>query len=233
MRAFPFTIGNFRQSRREFGSFVARATFFVGVPLAASIAAGCRRHASTGAPDRESPGTTNGGHSAETHIGEAADRGLEATTLRTFHVGQFLTIGAVCERLLPRDGDPAVDPGALGARDLGVPNYVDAMLATPELKRQRDLVLQVLPILDRQARIRFGGRAFHEASVDEQEALLATWQRGRGGDRRFFETLLTLPLEGALGDPKYGGNRDGKGWALVGFRPGAAGMPGTLLPGGR
>lgn len=225
-------------SRRSFGQLVVQTTI-VGAAAAAAWSLGaCRRRQSTAGVSLDSPAGNGGNDSSKAHIGAPADgsddRGLEATdprSLRTFNVLQLTTVAAVCERLLPRDGDPVSDPGAAGARDLGVPSYIDRMLAEPELSAQRDLVLQILPILDRQSRIRYRDKPFHEATSDEQDALLSAWQRGRGGDRRFFETLLTLTLEGALSDPRHGGNRDGKGFALVGFAPGLPGLPGQLLHG--
>ena len=37
------------------------------------------------------------------------------------------------------------------------------------------------------------------------------------GEAQFYENLLILTLEGFLGDPAYGGNKDKVGWALIGF----------------
>ena len=136
----------------------------------------------------------------------------------TLSAAELLTVAAVCDRLLPRD--PA--GGGPGASELGVPSYIDRALAAPALAGQRDLIRQILPILDRQSSIRTGGRAatFKEASGDEQDSLLAAWQHGRGGDARFFQAMLALTLEGAFGDPKHGGNRGGAGYGLIGFTPG-------------
>ena len=128
-------------------------------------------------------------------------------------VGEMAVIGAVCDRLLPRDQDP-------GALDLGVPAYIDRALATPALASSKRLLQQVIPILDRQSRERHGGRGFVDATPPQKDALLAAWQRGKGGDRRFFDVMLALTLEGAFGDPRHGGNKEGLGFALIGFAPG-------------
>ena len=37
------------------------------------------------------------------------------------------------------------------------------------------------------------------------------------GEAHYFELLVILTLEGLLGDPSYGGNKNRAGWALVGF----------------
>lgn len=135
-----------------------------------------------------------------------------AAGLVTFAPAQFATLRAACERLLPRDEDP-------GALDLGVPEYIDRAMAEPELARWRDLLTKLLPVLDRQAKKRFGGKLFHEAAPDEQDLLLAAWQRGATGERHFFDALLSFTFEGAFGDPKHGGNRGGRGFAMIGFTP--------------
>jgi gluconate 2-dehydrogenase gamma chain len=132
--------------------------------------------------------------------------------LRTFTQETFATLSAVTDRLLPRDTEP-------GALDLGVPHFIDeAVASTEELAPVRALLLHTLPILDREARKRFG-KPFHQASTEDQDQLLGAWQKAHDQSARFFEIMLTLTLEGALGDPKYGGNKGGKGWDLLAFRP--------------
>src|SRR5689334_7683601 len=59
----------------------------------------------------------------------------------TFTPPELATVAAVCERLLPRDADP-------GAIDLGVPGYIDRMLASPDLASIRKLIVRTLPLLD-------------------------------------------------------------------------------------
>jgi gluconate 2-dehydrogenase gamma chain len=133
----------------------------------------------------------------------------------TFSAANYAILSAVCERLLPRDQDP-------GAIDLGVPTYIDRAVADPELAPVRDLLLRVLPVVDRESRRRFGGKAFHEAAPTEQDEILRLWQRGNDGGQSFFPVILSLTLEGAFSDPKYGGNSEGRGFAMIGFRPGPA-----------
>ena len=126
---------------------------------------------------------------------------------------QRLTLTAACERILPRDQDP-------GATDLGCALYIEKALADADVRAQfgRPL-LGGLTALDRQARTRLQ-KPFHELSPAQQDQLLAAWQQSKfTGESAFFEVLHTLTLEGALGDPSYGGNRDGRGYLLVGFVP--------------
>jgi len=135
-----------------------------------------------------------------------------APTLLTFNAAAFATLSAFCERLLPRDEDP-------GATDLGVPVYIDRALATPELASVREVVVRVLPLVDRQARTRFDGKAFHEATAQQQDEIIGLWEKGNDGGQHFFPAVLSLTMEGAFGDPKYGGNVGGRGFDMIGFRP--------------
>lgn len=149
------------------------------------------------------------------HGGGRSLSGTEAGApplLRTFSPATFATLSAVCERLLPRDADP-------GAIDLGVPKYIDRAVAEPELAPIRSLLLRVLPIIDRESRKRFGEKAFHEAAPTEQDEIIGLWQHGHDGGQAFFPVILSLTLEGAFSDPKYGGNSGGRGFDMIGFRP--------------
>jgi gluconate 2-dehydrogenase gamma chain len=134
---------------------------------------------------------------------------FDAAALRTFTPQVYTTLGAACERLLPRDQDP-------GAIDLGVPAYIDQALTSPELAQIRTLLQRALPDLDEKARQRHGGKGFHEIATDDQDALLSELQQGKD---HAFDMLLTLTLEGAFGDPKYGGNVGKRGFAMIGFTP--------------
>lgn len=141
-----------------------------------------------------------------------ASTDADATALLTFTASTFATLSAICERILPRDQDP-------GANDLGVPTYIDRALATPELASAREVVVRVMPLVDRQARTRFGGKGFHELTPEQQDEILELWEHGHDGGQHFFPVILSLTLEGAFGDPKYGGNAGGLGFAMIGFTP--------------
>jgi len=150
--------------------------------------------------------------------------------LLTFTAASFTALSAVCERILPRDQDP-------GAIDLGVPVYIDAMVAAPELASVRELLERNLPLLDLDAKMRTG-KTFAESSLAAQDQILESWQHGSERRRRFFDVALTWTLEGAFADPKYGGNAGGRGFDLIGFRPGPpfakmGSMPGMTRDPGR
>jgi gluconate 2-dehydrogenase gamma chain len=70
------------------------------------------------------------------------------------------------------------------------------------------------PVVGLQARYREGlarlGPDFADLAADEQDARL-------DADADFKALLYTHCCEGLYGDPVYGGNRDGAGWASIGF----------------
>ncbi len=135
---------------------------------------------------------------------------------------EYATVSAACERILPRDEDP-------GATDLGCADYLDRALSLPDVKELWGRpIFGGLPILDRQAHNRHA-HSFADCTAEQQDALLTAWQKSsHSGESAFFEVLHTLTLEGAFGDPTYGGNRRGAGFLLVGFVPPPP-MPGQHL----
>jgi len=134
------------------------------------------------------------------------------TRHRTFTNDEYDSMAAACDRILPRDQDP-------GALDANVPEYVDRMLTSPDLAQQRDLFVRGIQALDRRARSANAGLPFSKIPVEAQDALLKDYKESRPdtGEAHFYELLVVLTLEGFLGDPSYGGNKDRVGWALVGF----------------
>jgi gluconate 2-dehydrogenase gamma chain len=146
-----------------------------------------------------------------------------ASQPRTLSAEAFATLAAVCDRILPRDEDP-------GALDLGVPAYIDAMLGTEDLAVVQQMLGKVFPVLDKEAAKKFGGKRFVEIQPTEQDAILETWQNGTESRQKFFDVAISLTMEGAFGDPKYGGNVGGAGFKMIGFTPDAplkkvGGMP--------
>jgi gluconate 2-dehydrogenase gamma chain len=141
----------------------------------------------------------------------------EPSAPRYFPAAEFAALAAACERILPADADP-------GARQLGTADYLDRMFASPDRPVWHLIVRRGVGRLDREARSRFG-RPFAETPLADQDALLAEFQKREGKDRIFFGHLLAATLEGAFGDPSYGGNRDERGWHLAGFVRDPCGLP--------
>ncbi len=136
---------------------------------------------------------------------------LESTAHHTFTNEDFLAMSAAVDRILPRDQDP-------GALDANVPEYVDIVLLTPELHQMREDFLEGLAQIKKRA-VGTYGKPFPELANDQKDALLTEFKNAKkgSGEAQFYENLLVLTLEGFLGDPQYGGNKDKVGWALVGF----------------
>lgn len=130
---------------------------------------------------------------------------------RTLSPEAFATLAAICDRILPSDEDP-------GARELGVADYIDGMLATEDLEPVRQMLGKVFPVLDKESAKKFGGKRFAEIQPAEQDAILETWQSTKTR-QKFFDAAISLTMEGAFGDPKYGGNVGGAGFKMMRFSP--------------
>lgn len=149
-------------------------------------------------------------------------------------------VEAAVDRLIP------ADPEWPGARELGVPSYIDLQLAGPYGAGER-LYLKgpIRPGLPSQgyqlgltpaelyrkalsqvaAELKRRAVDFPSASADDKDAFLTSLERGEltidgFSSAIFFETLLANTIEGFFGDPAYGGNRQMTSWRMIGF-PGA------------
>lgn len=135
----------------------------------------------------------------------------KSTGHRTFTDEDYAVMVAAVDRILPRDEDP-------GALDADVPVYVDSVLQTPELRQMRVDFVDGLAILQKRARGTYA-KPFTDLAPEDQDTLLTQFKDAKegSGEAQFYTNLLTLTLEGFLGDPAYGGNKNRAGWALVGF----------------
>jgi gluconate 2-dehydrogenase gamma chain len=181
---------------------------------------------------------------AEVHGASASKRSTSATqeaTYTFFKPDEARFVEAAVERLIPKDEN---GPGAL---DAGVPSYIDKQLggawgAGERLYRsgpwQQGVPTQgyqlpftpaelfrnaVRGINDDLSKRRQA--AFSKLSAKEQDAYLTSLQTGNVDlngvpSNVFFESLLSLTIEGYFSDPVYGGNRDMAAWKMIGF-PGA------------
>ena len=131
--------------------------------------------------------------------------------LEYFTSDEYLTLCAACERILPRDEDP-------GAGDLDVPVFIDRVLAHDDHRHWGASIREGLTALDGASR-QTSAKPFHAADALAQDDLLEDWSDGEPDQAGFFQKLVHLVLEGAFSDPIHGGNKDGRGWALIGFRP--------------
>jgi gluconate 2-dehydrogenase gamma chain len=130
---------------------------------------------------------------------------------------QYDTMAATVERIVPRDEEP-------GAIDLGVPEYIDRALATPTLSHVREDFLRGTEVLMRRAMGRYK-KPFPQLAPTEQDELLTQFKESPPGtgEQHYWTMLIGLTMEGLFGDPAHGGNRDGRGWELIGFGSGRRG----------
>jgi len=122
------------------------------------------------------------------------------------------TLAAAASRILPLEHGP-------GVAEANVAGYLEKALEQPYFRALLPWFESHLDGLEGQARERFG-RGFAECRDDERDELLRTLEDSPDPmTREFLDTLVRLTLEGLLGDPAHGGNRDQVGWRWIGYRP--------------
>jgi len=129
---------------------------------------------------------------------------------------EYGTLKAICARIIPSDQDP-------GATEAGVAAFVDAQLRHEPVRSFHRMLRLGMRQLDTICR-RHHRRSFVDLTEKQQDEMLRRLQRnrqlgGRFNGESFMRTLIGLTLEGFLGDPIYGGNRDRVGWRMIGFVP--------------
>jgi gluconate 2-dehydrogenase gamma chain len=129
----------------------------------------------------------------------------------TFTNDEWTTLAAIVDRMLPSDEDP-------GALEADVPEYIDRMLQTPQIGQMKENFISGLAAIDRRSQ-RLHKVPFAKATAAQQDELLTIFKNSpeKSGEARWYEILVVLTLEGFLGDPSYGGNKNEVGWKLVGF----------------
>ena len=133
-------------------------------------------------------------------------------------------IEAAASRIFPTTSTP-------GATEAGVLNYVERLLteAYPQLV---GFYRDGCRAINRHARQRTG-LGFLRISESEKDAVLHDFEDGKVPHFKraseFFETLRSHTMEGVLGEPAYGGNRELVGWKLVGFPGHQFGYPDAYI----
>jgi gluconate 2-dehydrogenase gamma chain len=127
--------------------------------------------------------------------------------LSFFTAEEAADVEAVAAQIVPTDDTP-------GAREAGAIQFIDRALATflSQLGADYRVQLAEFQAALRKQRPATDARPFAALDSDQQIAYLKTVDR-----TPFFETTRLLTLLGMFVLPKYGGNRDGIGWKLLGF----------------
>lgn len=124
-------------------------------------------------------------------------------------------LAAIAERLLPSD-----DLGP-GAKEADVAGFLRGVFDDQRLASVHPLLKRGAAFLMKAAQLE-GQKPFVDLDDAAKDDLLQ-----RLGDNlmrpdgfhgpTFVRVMLALTLEGFLGDPRHGGNKDGVGWRIVGF----------------
>jgi gluconate 2-dehydrogenase gamma chain len=174
------------------------------------------------------------------------DHGSTPMRLRALTQDQAILVGAMADRIWPRDGDSPA------ASELGVVTYLDGQLAggwgagerfyrqgpfhEPEDSGHgyqlsltpRDIYRDVLPKIEAYVKGKYGGKAYADLDSADQDAVLTDLQGGKVDlglasgpngytSASFFSMFMQNVLEGLFGDPTYGGNKDLAGWKWIDY----------------
>jgi gluconate 2-dehydrogenase gamma chain len=152
-------------------------------------------------------------------------------------------VTAAANRLIPPD------PAGPGAEEAGVPVFIDRQLAGgygngdhfylagpwPDGMPTQGYQSRFTPAqfyrhaiagIEHYVGGAHGGKSFKDLDAGAQDALLKQMEdgslklKGSVDAKAFFTMFLQNVKEGYFADPMYGGNKDGRAWAMIGF-PGA------------
>jgi hypothetical protein len=122
------------------------------------------------------------------------------------------TLRAVVARILPGTEGP-------GAEKTDVAASFERAMQHDACRGLRPGVEAFLDHLETRSR-QLHGTEFRGCGPDAQDDLLGAIERSPDPGARFlFRVLIAFSLEGFLGDPVHGGNRDCLGWEFAGLRP--------------
>jgi len=139
----------------------------------------------------------------DAHVAQAAP-GTPTTSFLSR--SELADVDAIAAQIIPTDATP-------GAREAGVALFIDRALATFFGRLAPDFRSQLAAFRLRcQAQYPDAG-SFAALANEQQIDFLKQVQR-----TPFFERVRLLTLVGMFALPKYGGNRDGVGWKLLGFQ---------------
>ncbi len=141
---------------------------------------------------------------AQQHAQEAVQSSTPPA-FQTLDPSTAAEIDAITSQIIPSTDGP-------GAHEAGVVYFIDRALSTFDADL-RESYRQGMAEVQQKRREMFPASASIAAlASDQQIQLLRAIEK-----TDFFELLRTHTLYGFLGNPSYGGNRDGVGWKLIGF----------------
>lgn len=128
--------------------------------------------------------------------------------LKFFTADEAQLLEAVCEQIIPADGDP-------GARDAGVIYYIDRQLKGP-LKRFAPHYREGLAALAATTdflKLDFAKQTVFLKSMEAGEVKHAAWTKI--APHAFFNMVVDHTMQGFYGSPKHGGNRGEASWKML------------------
>lgn len=135
----------------------------------------------------------------------AAEQAASGATWATINEQEAATLAAVADQIIPPDDLP-------GAAEIGVVHFIDQALAG-FMSGAAGALREGLADLERRAQAAFPDQGgFAGLPFDEQSAVLREVET-----TPFFGQMIFLTHCGMFAMPAWGGNRDGGGWALLGF----------------
>jgi gluconate 2-dehydrogenase gamma chain len=139
------------------------------------------------------------------HDAHAAAQSPASTTYKLLSAADAADVEALTSQIIPSDDTP-------GAREAGVSYFIDTVLGSI-LAHWRPSFEAGLREFQQACRARHPDAASFAALASAQQIeFLHTVDT-----TRFFDQARLLTLCGMLSSPKYGGNRDGAGWKMLGF----------------
>jgi Gluconate 2-dehydrogenase subunit 3 len=119
--------------------------------------------------------------------------------------GEAADVEAVTARIVPSGDSP-------GAREAGAVYFIDRALATffSQLAADYRTFLEGFQAAYRQRHP--DAASFASLTAEQQDEFLKSVE-----ETPFFAATRTLTLIGMFSSPSHGGNRNGAGWALIGF----------------
>jgi gluconate 2-dehydrogenase gamma chain len=200
--------------RRRFIKGATSATALAGL---GAVSAACKKK-----DDKKSSDTKTAAKSGAFKNPAEPQGGWKALDKNEAHI-----LAYALDRIIPA-GTPT---GAPGATETNVIVFVDRELAEKHFSGFKRLLKEGAKALDDVAQ-KTEGKAFVALDAQKADALLADFQRQkvkgiRFAQARFFAILHTFGMEGFLGSPRHGGNRDKKAWAWLGIKPGCPQMHGA------
>jgi gluconate 2-dehydrogenase gamma chain len=119
---------------------------------------------------------------------------------------ELADVEAIAAQIIPTDG-------TAGAREAGVALFIDRALASFFARLAPDFRGQLAAFRVHCQQRYPQASSFATLSAEQQYEFLQLVER-----TPFFERVRLLTLVGMFAMPKYGGNRDGIGWKLLGFQ---------------